>query len=60
MFVIVVAMLVIVAVASLVVGYVAYPHRGLELPHAKRLGEAMKRGVDSMPTVDHYESTARR
>ena len=48
---IVVAMLVIVAIAAVVVVYVAYPHRGEELPVAPKLGDAMRRSVDALPTV---------
>ena len=46
------AMALILVVATVVVAYVAYPHRGEELPVAPWLGEAMKRGVDSLPVLD--------
>jgi hypothetical protein len=52
---IVIAMLVILAVAAVVVVYVAYPHRGEELPAAPWLGEAMSRAADAMPTVEQAE-----
>ena len=39
------------ALAGLVVAYVAYPHRGEEMPHAPWLGDAMKKGVDALPTL---------
>ena len=48
---IVLAMLVIVAVACLVVVYVAYPHRGEEMPNAPWVGQALKRTVDAVPTL---------
>ena len=48
---IVLAMLVIVAVACLVVVYVAYPHRGEEMPSAPWVGTALKRTVDAVPTI---------
>lgn len=48
-----VAMLVIIALAGLVVLYVAYPHRGEEVPNAPWVGEAMKKGVDALPTLDN-------
>ena len=48
---IVIAMLVIVAVAGLVVAFVAFPHRGEELPGAPWLGEAMTNAADAMPTL---------
>jgi len=49
---IVIAMVVIVAVAGLVVAFVAFPHRGEELPGVPWLGEAMSNAVDAMPTLD--------
>jgi hypothetical protein len=41
-------MLVILVIAGVVVMYVAYPHRGEEVPGAPWLGDAMKRGVDTV------------
>ena len=32
--------------------YVAYPYRGEDTPLTPRLGHAMRRGVDSLPTLD--------
>jgi uncharacterized membrane protein len=49
------AMLAIIVVAVLVVTYVAYPHRGEEVPGAPWLGEAMTKGVDSLPTLEDDE-----
>jgi hypothetical protein len=48
---IVIAMLVILAVAGLVVVYVAYPHRGEDMPNAPWVGEALKKTVDAVPTL---------
>jgi len=48
---IVVSMLVIVAVAGLVVVFVAFPHRGEDLPGAPWLGETLGRAADSLPTI---------
>lgn len=45
-------MVAILVIAGAVVVYVAYPHRGEEVPGAPWLGEAMKRGVDAMPTLE--------
>lgn len=39
-------MLLSLIVAGAVVVYVAFPHRGEEVPGAPWLGEAMQRGVD--------------
>ncbi|HET6153326.1 MAG TPA: hypothetical protein VFE15_10230 [Marmoricola sp.] len=47
-----IAMLVILVVAATVVVYVAYPHRDQEVPGAPWLGDAMKRGVEAMPTLE--------
>ncbi|HEU4568652.1 MAG TPA: hypothetical protein VFR99_11510 [Marmoricola sp.] len=57
--------LVVVIIAALllsgvVMAYVAYPHRGEELPHAPWLGEAMKRGVQSLPTLTNERARAGR
>ena len=52
MLTVVIMMLVIVALAGLVVAYVAYPHRGEEMPAAPWLGEAMARAVEAAPTID--------
>ena len=41
-------MLLILLAAAAVVVYVAFPHRGEEVPGAPWLGEAMQRGVDAV------------
>ncbi|MCW2845350.1 MAG: hypothetical protein JWN22_3266 [Nocardioides sp.] len=51
MLVIAVVMLVIVVLAVLVVTFVAYPHRGQEVPAAPWLGDAMARAADAAPTL---------
>jgi hypothetical protein len=53
MWTLVIAMLVILVLAGLVVLYVAYPHRGEELPAAPWLGDVMRKGVESAPTLDN-------
>jgi hypothetical protein len=53
MWMLVIAMLVTLLLAGLVVLYVAFPHRGEELPAAPWLGDAMRKGVDSVPTLDN-------
>jgi len=50
---IVVAMLLIVVLACVVVVYVAFPHRGEEVPNAPWVGEAMRKGVNALPTLDN-------
>ena len=53
---IVLAMLAILAIAGAVVLYVAYPHRGEEVPHTPWVGEAMRKGVDALPTLDNQRA----
>ncbi len=48
-----VSMLGIVLVAGLVVVYVAFPHRGRQVPNAPWLGRAMRSGVARLPTLDN-------
>ena len=45
-------MVVIVLVAGVVVVYVAFPHRGEDLPGAPWLGRLMRKGARSLPTVE--------
>jgi hypothetical protein len=52
-----VVMLVILAVAGLVVAFVAFPHRGQELPAAPWLGEAMARAAEAAPVIQPDESS---
>ena len=47
------AMLGIILLAGLVVVYVAFPHRGEEVPNAPWVGEAMRKGVNLLPTLDN-------
>ncbi|MBD8869026.1 hypothetical protein [Nocardioides donggukensis] len=46
------AMLGILVLASVVVLYVAYPHRGRDVPAAPWVGQAMRRGVASLPRLE--------
>ncbi|HET9500442.1 MAG TPA: hypothetical protein VFO98_09290 [Marmoricola sp.] len=55
-----VAMFFILLLAGVVAVYVAYPHRGQDVPHAPWLGEAMRKGVDALPTLDNQETAQRR
>jgi len=50
---IVVAMLVIIILAGIVVLYVAFPHRGEDVPHTPWVGDAMRKGVEMLPTLDN-------
>jgi hypothetical protein len=51
-FFILISMLVIVAVAGLVVVFVAFPHRGEDIPGAAWLGDGMAKAVEAMPFID--------
>ena len=53
MWFLVIAMLIILVLAGLVVLYVAFPHRGEEMPAAPWLGDVMRKGVESAPTLDN-------
>jgi hypothetical protein len=52
MWFLVVAMLVILVLAGVVVLYVAFPHRGEDVPHVPWLGRLLRKGVDNVPTLD--------
>ena len=54
------AMLGIVLLAVLVVVYVAYPHRGEDVPRAAWLGRTLRKGVERLPTLDNRDDRARR
>ena len=53
MWFLVVAMLVILVLAGLVVLYVAFPHRGEDVPHVPWVGRLLRKGVDNVPTLDN-------
>ncbi|MFC4786750.1 hypothetical protein ACT8ZV_19900 [Nocardioides sp. MAHUQ-72] len=55
MLVIVLVMLVILVLAGLVVAFVAFPHRGEELPAAPWLGDAMTKAVEALPIVENVD-----
>ena len=53
---IVIAMLFSLVVAGLVVLYVAYPHRGEQMPAVPWLGDAMGKAADAAPVIDEDEA----
>jgi hypothetical protein len=53
---IVVVMTVILALCGAIATYVAFPHRGEELPGAPWLGEAMARAADAMPLLEEEDA----
>ena len=58
MLTIVFTMLLILLVAAAIVVYVAYPHRGEDVPKAPWIGDVMSKTADALPTLD--EEDARR
>jgi heme/copper-type cytochrome/quinol oxidase subunit 2 len=52
-FLILFTMLAILALATVVVVYVAFPYRGRKVPKAGWVGDTMQRGVDRLPTLDN-------
>ena len=52
---VVVVMVLILLVAGVVTVYVAYPHRGEEIPAAPWLGDAMAKAADAMPLLEDDE-----
>ncbi len=59
MFSIVFTMLAIMFLAGVIVLYVAFPHRGEEMPHAPWVGDAMRKGVEMLPTLDNQQERER-
>lgn len=49
---IVLTMIVILLLAAAVVLYVAYPHRGEDVPAAPWVGKAMQRGAERLPHIE--------
>lgn len=49
------AILLSLAVSGVVVLYVAYPHRGEQVPGVPWLGEAMAKAVDAAPVIEDEE-----
>lgn len=45
----------VVLVAGAVVLYVAYPHRGEDLPYAAGLGDKMRQAVEALPVLSEEE-----
>ena len=56
MLTIVFTMLLILLISAAIVVYVAFPHRGEQLPVVPQLGDAMRKGVDALPTLEDAES----
>lgn len=53
------AMLLIIVLAGTVVLYVAFPHRGEEMPYAPKVGDALRKGVEKLPTLDNQQTWGR-
>jgi len=57
---IIVTMLAILVLAGVVVVYVAFPHRGEDVPNAPWVGDAMRKGVGVLPTLDNQRDEERQ
>jgi hypothetical protein len=53
---IVFTMLLILLISAAIVVYVAFPHRGEEVPNAAWLGDVMHRAADALPTLDESDA----
>ena len=53
------AMLLILVLAGAVVVYAAFPHRGVDVPRYPWVGEAMRKGVRALPTLDNQREDER-
>jgi hypothetical protein len=56
MLTIVLAMLGIMVLAGGIVLYVAFPHRGEDVPRTPWVGDAMRKGVDLLPTLHNQRA----
>lgn len=52
---VVVVMVLILLVAGVVAAYVAYPHRGEEMPAVPWVGDAMAKAADAMPLLEEED-----
>ena len=52
MLAVLVTMLLILGIAVGIALYVAFPHRGEDVPRVSWLGRVMRRGVESLPLLD--------
>ena len=52
MLAVVIVMVLILLIAGAIAVYVAYPHRGEEMPVAPWLGEAMTKAADAAPLIE--------
>ena len=50
-----IVMIGILVLAGLVVLYVAFPHRGEDVPMVPWVGDAMTKGVAALPTIDETD-----
>jgi hypothetical protein len=53
---IVFTMLLILLISAAIVVYVAFPHRGEDVPKASWLGDAMHKAVEALPTLDESDT----
>ena len=61
MLAVVIVMVLILLLAAGIAVFVAFPHRGEELPVAPWIGEAMARAADSAPVIEReYQESERK
>jgi hypothetical protein len=54
------AMLGTLVLAGLVVVYVAFPHRGADVPSVPWVGDVLRKGVEMLPTLPDPDAVNRR
>lgn len=59
MLLVIITMLVSLGVAGGIALYVAFPHRGEDVPRAAWLGRSLRRGVESLPTIEGADDDVR-
>ena len=61
MLAVVIVMVLILLLAGGIAMYVAYPHRGEEIPYVPWLGDAMNKAADAAPLIEvEYEDSERQ
>jgi len=55
----IVTMVLSLGLAAGIALYVAFPHRGEDVPRAAWLGRSLRRGVESLPTIEGADDDVR-
>lgn len=59
MLLVIITMLLSLGLAAGIALYVAFPHRGEDVPRAAWLGRSLRRGVESLPTIEGADDDVR-